>query len=122
MASLFKDVSSPGSRRGTRIPCNIPVTLTTVNATHWFSERGTAILANPYGCAVRSCRAVEVGTAVLIDGLPGEKMAAAQVVNCICIGEYEKLWLLGLELHKPGNVWGIEAPPDDWRAALTTRK
>jgi hypothetical protein len=41
-------------------------------------------------------------------------MAAAKVVNCISLGEYEKFWLLGLELQEPGNVWGVEAPPDDW--------
>ena len=29
-------------------------------------------------------------------------------------GEYEKLWLLGLALDEPGNVWGIQSPPEDW--------
>jgi hypothetical protein len=35
-------------------------------------------------------------------------------VNCISLGEYEKFWLLGLTLDEPGNVWGIEKPPEDW--------
>jgi hypothetical protein len=36
------------------------------------------------------------------------------VVNCISIGQYEKLWLLALALDEPGNVWGIQSPPEDW--------
>jgi hypothetical protein len=35
-------------------------------------------------------------------------------VNCILIGDYEKFWLLGLALDEPGNVWGIQSPPEDW--------
>jgi hypothetical protein len=35
-------------------------------------------------------------------------------VNCISLGQYEKLWLLGLALDEPGNVWGIQSPPEDW--------
>jgi hypothetical protein len=38
----------------------------------------------------------------------------ARMVNCISLGEREKLWLLGMTLDQPGNVWGIETPPDDW--------
>jgi hypothetical protein len=30
------------------------------------------------------------------------------------MGQYEKLWLLGLALDEPGNVWGIQSPPPDW--------
>jgi hypothetical protein len=37
-----------------------------------------------------------------------------RVVNCISFGEYAKLWLLGLMLDEPGNVWGIQTPPEDW--------
>jgi hypothetical protein len=27
------------------------------------------------------------------------------------MGQYEKLWLLGLALD---HVWGIQSPPEDW--------
>jgi hypothetical protein len=30
------------------------------------------------------------------------------------MGQYEKLWLLALALDEPGNVWGIQSPPEDW--------
>lgn len=103
------------TRRGTRIPVHIKVIVTSLDATKWFTEAGLVILANQHGCALRIRRQVSMGTPVILEGLPASrKMAAAKVVNCISLGEYENFWLLGLELQEPGNVWGIETPPDDW--------
>ena len=103
-----------GVRRGTRIPCEIPITLTGVDPAHPFSGPCLIILANPQGCAARFRRPLEVGSAVRLEGLPASGSVTARVVNCISMGEYEKLWLLGLALDEPGNVWGIETPPEDW--------
>jgi hypothetical protein len=50
-----------------------------------------------------------------LEGLPARRAATARLVNCIPIGEHQKFWLLGLALDEPGNVWGIEMPPEDWR-------
>lgn len=72
------------------------------------------ILVNPQGCAVRFGQPLAVGTKVRLERLPRGGSVTARVVNCISMGEYEKLWLLGLALDEPGNVWGIPSPPDDW--------
>ena len=103
-----------GLRGGTRIPCEIPTTLTSVDPAHPFSEPCRIILVNPQGCAARFHRSLKVGSAVRLEGLPASPNVTARVVNCISIGEYEKLWLLGLALDDPGNVWGIQSPPEDW--------
>ena len=103
-----------GVRRGTRIPCEIPITLTSVDPAHPFSEPCLIILVNPQGCAARFRRPLEVGSAVRLEGLPASNNVIARVVNCISIGEYEKLCLLGLALDEPANVWGIQSPPEDW--------
>jgi len=79
-----------------------------------FSEPWLIILVNPQGCAARFRRPLEVGSAVRLEGLPTRTGVTARVVNCISIGEYDKLWLLGLALHEPDNVWGIQSPPEDW--------
>ncbi len=71
------------------------------------------ILVNPQGCAARFNRPVEVGATVRLEGLP-RGGANARVVNCISVEKGGKLWLLGLALDEPGNVWGIETPPLDW--------
>ncbi len=102
----------PDLRGGTRVPCNIPVQITNVNGIHWFSEQGVVILANPLGCAVRFRCPVQDGTTVLLEGLPSVGMATARVVNCISLDN--NLWVLGLALDKPGNVWGTPSPPEDW--------
>ena len=101
-------------RRGTRIPCEIPITLTSVNAAQPFSEGCLVILANPQGCAARFGHPMEIGAKVRLEGLPDSRNVTARVVNCISMGQYEKLWLLGLALDEPGNVWGIQSPPEDW--------
>jgi hypothetical protein len=103
-----------GVRRGTRIPCEIPITLTGVDPAQPFSDACLIILANPQGCAARFPRPVKVGATVRLEGLPTSANVTARVVNCISMGEYEKLWLLGLALDQPGNVWGIQSPPKDW--------
>ena len=101
-------------RRDTRIPCEIPITLTSLDPVHPFSEPCLAILVNPQGCAVRFRRPLEIGAAVRLEGLAARTNVTARVVNSISIGEYEKFWLLGLALDEPGNVWGIQTPPEDW--------
>jgi hypothetical protein len=52
--------------------------------------------------------------AVRLEGLPTAAKVTGQVVNCISLGAHEKLWLLGLALDEPGNVWGMETVPEDW--------
>src|ERR1700722_15649724 len=112
----------PEVRRGTRISCNIPITLTSLDAVHPFSEPCTAFLVNPQGCAARFDRPLEIGAAVQLDGLPAETKVIARVVNCFWPGEFAKFWILGLALDDPGNVWGIEPPPEDWHIDVPTIK
>jgi hypothetical protein len=49
-----------------------------------------------------------------LEGLPTERKVAARVVNCVSLGPYEKFWIIGLALDEPGNVWGVQNPPEDW--------
>lgn len=63
---------------------------------------------------MRFPRALAVGAVVRLERLPIVTSANARVVNCISLGQYEKIWLLGLALDEPGNVWRIQSPPEDW--------
>jgi hypothetical protein len=105
----------PETRRGTRINHKIPLTLTSLDPADPFSEPAVTLLVNPQGCAARFGHPLEIGTAIRLEGLPGKHSVTARVVNCIKPGKYEKFWILGLTLDEPGNVWGIESPPADWR-------
>lgn len=112
--SFWKNRSTPDLRRGTRTPCQIRLTLTTLDATRPFSEPCLVVLANPQGCGLRFAHPLEIGTRVRLEGFPAKNSVTARVVNCISLGQYERFWLVGLALDKPGNVWGIEKPPNDW--------
>ena len=96
------------------MPCEIPVTLASLDPHNPFSESCQVILANLGGCAARSPRPVPPGSVVQLKGLPNQNEVAACVVTCISLGQFEKLWLLGMALQESGNVWGIECVPDDW--------
>lgn len=98
-------------RRGTRIPFEIPITLSSLDQALPFSESCLTLLVNPQGCAARFGRPLRIGAAVRLEGLPTKTTVTARVVNCIPI---EKFWLLGLALDEPANVWGIPSPPEDW--------
>lgn len=101
-------------RRGTRVPCEIPLAPTSLDRCQPFSGESLVILVNPQGCAARFGRPVEIEATVRLEGLPANRNVTARVVNCISMGQYEKIWLLGLALDEPGNVWGIQSPPEDW--------
>lgn len=116
-STLSLSVKKTAPRSGTRIPCAIPVTLNSLDHVHPFSEPCQIILVNLRGCAARCTRAVGIGTAVELLGLPTNSNVTGRTVNCISLGEYENIWLLGVELDEPGNVWGIEAVPADWFSA-----
>jgi hypothetical protein len=115
--TLTLSVKKIATRSGTRIPCAIPVTLNSLDPVHPFSEACEIILVNLRGCAARSNRAVGIGTAVELCGLPKRSKVTGRTVNCISLGQRENIWLLGVELDEPGNVWSIEAPPADWFSA-----
>ena len=113
--SPWKNHTAANLRRGgTRIPCQIRLTLSALAPHHPFFEPCVVVLANLRGCGVKFGRPLEIGTRVQLEGLPAKRTVTARVVNCISLGEYEKFWLLGLALDEPGNIWGIERPPEDW--------
>lgn len=96
--------------------------LTRLDAVHSFSEPCVLILVNPQGCAARFALPLTVGAAVQLEGLPVKRKVTAHVVNRFWPGEFKKFWILGLALDEPGNVWGIETPPEDWHTDITTVK
>lgn len=107
-------VHKTDARGSTRVPCKIPITLTSSDPDHPFSEPSTVVLANLRGCAATLRRPVKVGVAVCLQGLPAADNVTGWVVSSISLGEHENLWLLGLAIDEPGNVWGIPNPPEDW--------
>lgn len=103
-------------RGGTRISCEIAASLRVPGCS--LPEECMVILVNRQGCAARFNRPVEVGTAVRLENLPAG-CARARIVNCISVEKDSNLWLLGLALEQPANVWGVQQPPKDWEEPVT---
>jgi hypothetical protein len=114
MGAASKQSESP--RRMTRVRVEIPVRVATLAPAPVFAEQSHTLVVNPQGCGVKLSRALDPGTRLLLDGLPGGVHVNARVANCLPLGTDGKFFLLGLALESPGNVWGIQNPPADWSA------
>lgn len=101
----------------TRVRVEMPLRLATIAPAALFAEDTHTLVVNPQGCGVKLSRALDPGTRVLLDGLPGDMQVTARVANCLPLGNDGKWYLLGLALDEPGNIWGITEPPDDWAQA-----
>lgn len=109
-----KPSQSESPRRMTRLRVEIPVRLATLAPAPLYAEQSHTLVVNPQGCGVKLSRALDPGTRVLLDGLPGGVSVTARVANCLALGTDGKFFLLGLALETPGNVWGIQKAPEDW--------
>ncbi len=98
----------------TRMRVEIPLRLATLSPAPIFAEESHTLVVNPQGCGVKLSRALDPGTRVLLDGLPGGAQVTARVANCLPLGTDGRFYLLGLALESPGNVWGVKSPPEDW--------
>jgi hypothetical protein len=101
-------------RRSTRVRWEVPVRITGADEAGPFAEEAQTLVVNPQGCGVRMGRAVEAGSAVHLQGLPKPGSVSAQVASCVPVGIGSKLFLVGLALDEPGNIWGVPSPPADW--------
>jgi hypothetical protein len=104
-------------RRSTRVRVEIPVRVTALPPAGAFSEDTHTLVVNPQGCGVKISQALPIQTRVRLDGLPGGLSTNARVANCLPLGAGGKAYLVGLALETPGNVWGLQSPPEDWGEA-----
>jgi hypothetical protein len=106
--------TTEAGRRSTRIRAQLPVRVTSLDPAVPFSEPCHTLVVNVQGCGVRISQRLEPGLAVQLDDLPTGQVATARVANCVPLGSAGKLWLVGLALDEPGNIWGIAPTPADW--------
>jgi hypothetical protein len=106
-------------RRSTRLPLEIPVQVTSLSAASLFSEECNTTLVNAHGCGLIAPRAPERGIQVRIEIVSAKRHTTAQVAEVVPLGGDPETWLVGLELDVPGNFWGIEYAPSDWKIEET---
>ncbi len=101
-------------RRSTRLPLEVPVQVTSLDPHFSFSERCNTTLVNAHGCGLISPRALKMNLPVRLEIISAKRHTTAQVSEVVPLGGDPETWLIGLELHSPGNFWGIEYAPADW--------
>lgn len=102
-------------RRSTRLPLEIPVRVSSLSPDFPFSEQCNTTLVNAHGCGLISPRALVHGIPVRIEIVSANRYTRAQVAELVPLGGDPETWLVGLELEIPGNFWGIEYAPSDWK-------
>jgi PilZ domain len=102
-------------RRSTRLPLEVPVLVTSLNPTAPYSEQCNTTLVNAHGCGLIVPRELAHGIQVRLEIVSAKRHTTARVAEVVPLGGDPETWLVGLELEVPGNFWGIEYAPADWR-------
>src|SRR3984885_8083934 len=110
-------MTSKATRRSTRLRVEIPVGVISLDRMRPFGEKCTLLVVSAQGCGFRSSEELQVGTPILLSGLPGGGSVTARVANCLPLGKDGKNFLIGAALYTHGNVWRIADPPEDWNSA-----
>ena len=109
------DKSLHAIRRSTRLPLEVPVLVTSLDPTLPFSAPGNTTLVNAHGCGLIVPRALAQGIQVRLEIVSAKRHTTARVAEVVPLGGDPETWLIGLELDVPGNFWGIEYAPADWK-------
>jgi len=103
------------TRRSTRVRVEIPVGVISLDRKRPFGERCTVLVVSAQGCGFRASEPLDVGTPLMLSGLPGGGSVTAHVASCVPLGSEGEHFLIGASLYTHGNVWGIADPPADWK-------
>lgn len=102
-------------RRSTRLPLEVPVRVTSLKPADPFSEQCNTTLVNAHGCGLIAPSAITLGIQVRLEIVSAKRHTTARVAEVVPLGGDPETWLVGLELEVPGNFWGIEYAPSDWK-------
>lgn len=102
-------------RRSTRLPLEVPVRVTSLDSALPFSEQCNTTLVNAHGCGLIVSRTIAQGIQVRLEIVSAKRHTTARVAEVVPLGGDPETWLVGLELDVPGNFWGIEYAPSDWK-------
>ena len=102
-------------RRSTRLPLEVPVRIVSLDPEFPFSEPCNTSIVNAHGCGVIAPRAPKPGIKVRIEIVAAKRHTAARVAEVVSLGGERETWLVGLEFEIPGNFWGIDYAPSDWK-------
>src|ERR1700691_6232350 len=101
--------------RCTRLPLEVPGQVNSLDAASPFSIQCNTTLVNAHGCGLIVSRVLAQGIQVRLEIASAKRHTTARVAEVVPLGGDPETWLVGLELDVPGNFWGIEYAPSDWK-------
>src|SRR5215813_12193281 len=102
-------------RRSTRLPLEVPVLVVSLDPALNFSEECKTTLVNAHGCGLITQHSLPRDLPVRLEIVPSKRQTNARVADVVPLGGDPETWLIGMELETPGNFWGIEYAPSDWK-------
>jgi hypothetical protein len=109
------DKTQHAIRHSTRLPLEVPVLVTSLDSASPFSLQCNTTLVNAHGCGLIVPRAFAQGIQVRLEIVSAKRHTTARAAEVVPLGGDPETWLVGLELDAPGNFWGIEYAPADWK-------
>ena len=106
-------------RRSARLPLEIPLLVTSLNAAMPFAMECRTTLVNAHGCGLIAPGPMPRNGAVRLEMVSAKRHATARVQENVPLGGDPETWLIGVELDAPGNFWGIDYAPSDWKIEET---
>lgn len=101
-------------RRSTRLPLEIPLRVISLDPQAPFKEDCITASVSAHGCGVISPRKLITATRVQLELVADKQTTTGRVLEVLPLDEQNTSWLLGLELERPGNFWGLKYAPADW--------
>ena len=96
------------SRRSTRV--RLKVRIEVLGVSEPLTCEGETFVVNLHGALILTAVALRVGMKIGIHVLLTDKRAIADVVYV----DPEQPRHCGINLERPGNIWGMSLPPEDW--------
>ncbi len=119
-ASLEKSTKYFPIRRSTRLPLEIPLRVSSLDPKINFAENCNTVTVSAHGCGIISPKKLATGTRINLEIVADKQSTTARVLEVVPLDDNGTSWLLGLEMEKPGNFWGIKYAPTDWAEEETT--
>lgn len=105
-------------RRSERVSASIPVSIHGTDLLGQpFSERTTTVNFNLHGCRYTSRHQLPKNSWVTVE-MPAQAGGRAMRARVVWIQKPHSIreyFQVAVEMESPGNIWGLESPPADWR-------
>jgi len=109
------DAQALAGRRSTRLDLSVPIVISGKDTYGQpFRENSRATVMNFHGAKILTFHHLALGSELTIEN---RALAVTAQATVVWLGERKfpkDLGEAGIQLAAPGNIWGVDAPPEDW--------